>query len=54
VKARLERYGFVETIGQNHFFPTKGTAVDAYIAETGTKWTDWEEGPAEPVDVDSV
>ena len=25
------------------FFPTVGTAVDGYVAATGTTWVDWEE-----------
>ena len=43
VKARLRRYGLIDRIGEDRFFPTKGTAVDAYVADTGTDWVDWEE-----------
>jgi high affinity sulfate transporter 1 len=43
VKARLDRYGLVERIGRERFFPTMGTAVDAYVAATGSSWVDWEE-----------
>jgi high affinity sulfate transporter 1 len=43
VKDRLQRYGLYDAIGPDHFFPTVGTAVDGYIAATGTTWVDWEE-----------
>ena len=43
VKDRLQRYGLYDAIGPDHFFPTIGTAVDAYVAATGTTWVDWEE-----------
>ena len=46
VKDRLQRYGLFDAIGPDHFFPTIGTAVDGYIAATGTTWVDWEERPA--------
>ena len=47
VKDRLQRYGLYDAIGPDHFFPTIGTAVDAYIAATGTTWVDWEERPTD-------
>jgi high affinity sulfate transporter 1 len=43
VKDRLRRYGLLERIGDDAFFPTVGTAVSAYVAETGVAWVDWEE-----------
>jgi high affinity sulfate transporter 1 len=43
VKDRLRRYGLDDAIGPDHFFPTIGTAVDGYLAATGTTWVDWEE-----------
>jgi high affinity sulfate transporter 1 len=46
VKDRLRRYGLYDAIGPDHFFPTIGTAVAAYITATGTTWVDWEERPA--------
>jgi high affinity sulfate transporter 1 len=46
VKDRLQRYGLYDAIGPGHFFPTIGTAVDAYVAATGTTWVDWEERSA--------
>lgn len=43
VKDRLRRYGLYDRIGDDRFFPTLGTAIDAYVDETGTPWVDWEE-----------
>lgn len=42
VKDRLERYGLRDRIGHEYFFPTIGVAVKAFLARTGTPWTDWE------------
>ena len=41
VKDRLRAYGLYDRIGDARFFPTLGTAINAYLRETGTKWTDW-------------
>ena len=38
VMDRLARYGLIELIGPERFHPTVGTAVDAYVAETGVPW----------------
>jgi high affinity sulfate transporter 1 len=38
VKDRLARYGLTDLIGLERFHPTVGTAVDAYVAETGVPW----------------
>jgi high affinity sulfate transporter 1 len=43
IKDRLRRYGLLDAIGPDRFFPTIGTAVDAYVEATGTTWVDWEE-----------
>jgi MFS superfamily sulfate permease-like transporter len=43
VKDRLRRYGLYDAVGPDRFFPTVGTAVDAYVEATGTTWVDWEE-----------
>jgi high affinity sulfate transporter 1 len=43
VKDRLRRYGLYERIGDDRFFPTLGTAVDAYVRSSGVGWVDWEE-----------
>ena len=41
VKDRLRRYGLYDRIGDDRFFPTLGTAIDEYLAATGTHWVDW-------------
>jgi len=46
VKDKLKRYALFERFGVDHFYPTVGTAVRAYVAETGVEWTDWEDQPA--------
>jgi high affinity sulfate transporter 1 len=43
VKDRLKRYGLFERFGDDHFYPTIGTAVDAYVAAMGIEWVDWED-----------
>jgi high affinity sulfate transporter 1 len=43
VKDRLKRYALFERFGADHFYPTIGTAVDAYVDEAGIKWVDWED-----------
>jgi MFS superfamily sulfate permease-like transporter len=43
VKDQLQRYGLFAEIGVDHFFPTIGTAVHGYVAETGVEWVDWED-----------
>jgi high affinity sulfate transporter 1 len=40
VKDTLARFGIADRM---RYFPTIGTAVDAYVTETGTPWVDWEE-----------
>jgi high affinity sulfate transporter 1 len=47
VKDRLKRYGLFEALGADAFFPTVGTAVEAYVAEAGIPWVDWEERSSE-------
>lgn len=44
VRERLAAYGLVERIGPDRFYRTTGQAVRAYVAATGTPWTDWEDG----------
>ena len=47
VKDRLKRYDLYAKIGDEHFFPTLGRAVDAYQEEhREIDWSDWED--AEP------
>jgi hypothetical protein len=43
VKDELKRYGLFERLGADHFYPTLGTAVRAYLDASGEKWTDWED-----------
>jgi high affinity sulfate transporter 1 len=37
---QLKTYGIAERIGERYRFPTLGTAVKAYVEETGTPWVD--------------
>jgi high affinity sulfate transporter 1 len=41
VKDALRGYGLCDRIGEDHLFPTLGTAINAYLGDTGTKWVDW-------------
>jgi high affinity sulfate transporter 1 len=43
VKDKLRRYGLLDRFGDDHFYPTIGAAVSAYLDETGVEWTDWED-----------
>jgi high affinity sulfate transporter 1 len=43
VKDRLKRYALYERFGDDHFYPTVGAAVSAYLDATGVEWTDWED-----------
>lgn len=43
VKDRLKREELFELVGPNRFYPTVGTAVDAYLEECHVRWIDWEE-----------
>jgi high affinity sulfate transporter 1 len=45
VKDRLRRYGLLEQLGPERFHPTVGTAVDAYVAESGVEWWESDEEP---------
>ena len=46
VKDRLKRYALYERFGDDHFYPTIGAAVSAYLETTGIEWTDWEDRSA--------
>jgi len=46
VKDRLKRYALYQRFGDDHFYPTVGAAVSAYLEETGVEWTDWEDRSA--------
>jgi high affinity sulfate transporter 1 len=41
VKDKLARLGLGARFSPDRIFPTLGTAVSAYVAETGTAWVDW-------------
>lgn len=41
VMDRLRRYGLGARFGTHRLYPTISTAVSAYLAATGTAWTDW-------------
>ena len=43
VRDRLRRYGLDELIGDDHFFPTIGVSVSAYLSASGVDWLDWED-----------
>jgi high affinity sulfate transporter 1 len=43
VKDHLIRFGLGERFPPDHFFPTLGTAVDAYLLETGVRFHDWDD-----------
>jgi MFS superfamily sulfate permease-like transporter len=42
VKDRLKRYGLFDRIGADHFFPTLGRAIDAYLESHPVEWSDWD------------
>jgi MFS superfamily sulfate permease-like transporter len=43
VKDMLRRYGLFDAMGEQHFFPTLGVAVDAYLEHHDVEWRDWED-----------
>jgi high affinity sulfate transporter 1 len=48
VRAKIERYGLVHTIGGEHFFPTIRAAVSTYRERTGVDWVPPDSSPAGP------
>jgi hypothetical protein len=46
VKDRLKRYGLIERLGPDNFHPTVGSAVDAYVAESGVEWREVDDEPS--------
>jgi high affinity sulfate transporter 1 len=49
VKDRLRVYGIFDRIGADHFHPTIGSAVKAYLAKhPDVAWLDWEDEPRPP------
>lgn len=47
VKDRLSAYGLGDRFGSDRFYPTLGTAVNAFLEATGTEWVDWTEKAAD-------
>ena len=43
VKDDLRDYGLYARVGDERFFPTLGTAIDAYVKAENVRWVDWEE-----------
>ena len=43
VKDRLRRFGLVERIGHERFYPTIGVAVRRFVEEHDVQWVDWED-----------
>lgn len=43
VKDRLHRFGLIERIGHERFYPTIGMAVRRFVEEHEVDWVDWEE-----------
>lgn len=44
VRDKMRRFGLLERIGPELFFPTLGQAVRAYRTATRVEWVDWENG----------
>ena len=43
VKDRLQRFGLVESIGHERFYPTLGVAVRRFVEDHDVPWIDWED-----------
>ncbi|MDR6445189.1 SulP family inorganic anion transporter [Paraburkholderia sp. 22099] len=43
VKDSLKHYGLFDAIGEQHFFPTVGQAVNGYLETHDVEWRDWED-----------
>ena len=49
VKDRLGVYGVYDRLGADHFHPTVGSTVTAYLAShPSVEWQDWEDEPLPP------
>jgi high affinity sulfate transporter 1 len=49
VREHMDRYGIIERVGAANFYPTIGSAVHAYVRDTGVTWTDWEDESTAPL-----
>lgn len=45
VRDQLDRYGLVDRVGRDRFYPTIGQAVHGYVDATAADWVDWEDRP---------
>ena len=43
MRDKLRRYGLLERIGRQRFYPTIGVAVHAFVEDTGVAWEDWQD-----------
>ncbi|MGJ7572597.1 sodium-independent anion transporter, partial [Variovorax sp. RB2P76] len=43
VKDKLKRFGLIERLGEEAFFPTIGAAVSRYLETHPVDWVDWED-----------
>ncbi len=43
VRDKLKRFGLLSRFDEQHFFPTIGQVVDAYVDASGVSWEDWED-----------
>jgi MFS superfamily sulfate permease-like transporter len=53
IKDRLRRFGLVEHIGHERFYPTIGVAVRRFVEEHEIDWVDWEEAEEQALSVSS-
>ena len=51
VREQLEKYGLICETGCPELYPTIGSAVHAYVGETGVDWVDWEDAEADPAGI---
>ncbi len=45
VADRLRLYGLYDRIGEQHFYPTLGRAIDGFVHSTDSDWIDWSDRP---------
>jgi len=43
VKDKLKKFGLLQTLGEDNFFPTIGVAVSRYLDGRDVAWEDWED-----------
>ncbi len=47
-KDQLRKYGLFDLVGELHFHPTVGAAVDDYVKDHDVDWVDWEDAGRPP------